>query len=86
MYNLNKKQDDSGNAVDIDVKEGEYMRNGDVTLTWGISATEKEKGGDGAEILKHFFRGFFQLELIHEIGVIDSGVKSRVQQAFRGEL
>jgi len=33
MYNLNKKQDDSGNAVDIDVKEGEYMRNGDVTLT-----------------------------------------------------
>jgi hypothetical protein len=29
--------------------------------------------------MKHFVREFCLLELIHEIGVINSGVKSRVQ-------
>ncbi len=41
---------------------------------------------DRTEVLEHFVRDFCLLELIHETGVINSGIKSRVQQAFRGEL
>ena len=31
------------------------------------------------KVLEHFIRGFCKWESIHEIGVINSGVKSRVQ-------
>lgn len=38
------------------------------------------------EVLEGFIRDFYQWELIYENGVMNSRAKSRVQQAFRGEL
>ena len=37
---------------------------------------------DEAEVLKDFVRGFYQRELICEIGVINSEIKSRVREVL----
>ena len=43
------------------------------------------RGRTSTEILKYFIRDFCSWELIHEIGVINSGVKSVTREVVEGQ-
>ena len=49
-------------------------------MMFGISESKTPKTG------RVLYCRFFPWEMIYEIGVMNTGVSSRVQQAFRGEL